>query len=226
MSNQNKPTKEVSQSDAIDAFFFKATDLFDRNKSVVIGAGVAIVAVIAGVVFWTLHKQSKNTDATTELSKIQSVYDAGMFDKAIYGDSTVAGLLKISQEYKGTASGELATLYLANALFQKGSVDSALTAFESISPANGLVAGATLSGTAACYEEKKDFAKAANLYKDAADRVKNSTLVPMYLNSAARSFELAGQKDQALEVYEKLAKEFKQTTEGKDAEQAVVRLKS
>lgn len=226
MSNQNKPTKEVSQSDAIDTFFFKATDLFERKKAAVIGAGVAIIVVIAGVVFWTMQKQSKNTEATTELSKIQSVYDAGMFDKAIYGDTTAAGLLKISQDYKGTASGELATLYLANALFQKGSVDSALTAFESISPGSDLVAGAVLSGTATCYEEKKDYAKAAKLYKDAADRVKNSTLVPIYLNGAARSFELAGQKDQAIEIYEKLAKEFKQTTEGKDAEQAVARLKS
>ncbi|NTW48525.1 MAG: tetratricopeptide repeat protein [Chlorobiales bacterium] len=226
MSNQNKITKQELQSDALTTAFYKAVDIFERKKPLVIGIGAALIAVVAGVVLWTMQKQSKNDEATTMLSKIQPVYDAGQFDKAIYGDTLNAGLLKISQEYSGTTSGELATLYLATSLYQKGSLDSALTSFEEVSLESDLVAGAALSGLAACYEEKKDFSKAGKLYKDAADRVKNNTLTPIYLSSAARSFELAGQKDDAIEIYEKLKKEFKQSTEGKDAEQAIVRLKS
>jgi len=215
----------TTKSDFFTEFFFQVTDFFEKNRTAVLSVLGAIVLAIAGAFFWNREQASKNQDATAKLEGIIKRYEAGNYSGAIEGDSTATGLKEIAKTYSGTPSGEQAKLYLANAYFQLRNYDEAQKAFESVSSSSPLVKGSALAGEAACYEQKKEYKKAAQLFRRAADAVRNDAIAPIYLDNAGRNFELAGEKSDALAIYEKLKKDYPQAAATRNAEQIISRLK-
>ncbi len=215
----------TTKSDIFTELFFQATDFFEKNRTAVLSVMGAILLAIVGAFFWNQQQASKNQEATAKLEGVVKRYEAGNYSGAIEGDSTTMGLKEIAKAYSGMPSGEQAKLYLANAYFQLRNYDEAQKAFESISSSSPLVKGSALAGEAACYEQKKEYKKAAQLFRRAADIVRNDAITPIYLESAGRNFELAGEKSDALAVYEKLKKEYPQSPVARNADQIIARLK-
>jgi tetratricopeptide (TPR) repeat protein len=215
----------TTKSDFFTELSFQATDFFEKNRTAVLSVLGAIVLAIAGAFFWNREQASKNQDATTKLEGIVKRYETGNYSGAIEGDSTTTGLKDIAKTYSGTPSGEQAKLYLANAYFQLRNYDEAQKAFESVSSSSPLVKGSALAGEAACYEQKKEYKKAAQLFRRASEIVRNDAIAPIYLESAGRNFELAGEKSDALAVYEKLKKEYPQSNAARTVEPIIARLK-
>lgn len=217
----------VSSTDKLTAFYYEALDFVEKNRTLVIGIAAAIVLGIAGIFFWGQYKSGQEGTAAEDLRKVMPLYQAGTFDKAISGDSTgTVGLKKIAEQYSGTPSGNMAAVYLGNSYFQKNEIDNALKAFKSVSSSSDLMSAAAIAGEAACYEQKKDFKSAANAYRGAAGRISNAALAPVYLADAARNFELAGDKDEAVKQLEQLKKDYPQASQARTADQSIVRLKS
>lgn len=215
----------TTKSDIFTEIFFQATDFFEKNRTAVLGVLGAILLAIVGTFFWNQTQESKNQEATAKLEGIIKRYEAGNYSGAIEGDSTAMGLKEIVKNFSGTGSGEQAKLYLANAYFQLRNYEEAQKTFESISSFSPIVKGSALAGEAACYEQKKDYKKAAQLFRRAADAVRNDAITPIYLENAGRNFELAGEKSDALAVYEKLKKDYPQSTAARNADQIIARLK-
>ncbi len=216
----------VTKSDIFTEFFFQATDFFEKNRIVVLGVLGAIVLAVVGAFFWNQERAAKNQEASWKLEGIIKRYEAGNYNDAIEGDSTTMGLKEIAKVYSGTPVGEQAKLYLANAYFQLRNYDEAQKVFESISGTAPLVKASALAGEAACYEEKKEYKKAAQLFRRAADMVQNDAIAPIYLENAGRNFDLAGEKSDALVVYETLKKEYPQSANARNVEQIIARLKN
>ncbi|MFN3562385.1 MAG: tetratricopeptide repeat protein [Chloroherpetonaceae bacterium] len=221
----NQIMASTTKSDIFTELFFQVTDFFEKNRTAVLSALGATLLAIAGAFFWNQQQDAKNQEATGKLESIIKRYEAGNYSGAIEGDSTAMGLKEIAKVYSGTPSGEQAKLYLANAYFQLRNYDEAQKTFESISSASPLVKASALAGEAACYEQKKEYKKAAQLFRRAAEIVGNDAIVPIYLENAGRNFELAGEKSDALAVYEKLKKEYPQSAAARSAEQIIARLK-
>jgi tetratricopeptide (TPR) repeat protein len=215
----------TTKSDVFTELFFQATDFFEKNRTAVLGVLGAILLAIVGAFFWNREQAAKNQEATGKLEGIVKRYEAGNYSGAIEGDSTAMGLKEIVKNYSGTVSGEQAKLYLANAYFQLRNYEEAQKAFEGVSSSSPLVKGSALAGEAACYEQKKDYKKAAQLFRRAADAVRNDAITPIYLENAGRNFELAGEKSDAISIYEKLKKEYPQSVSARSAEQIIARLK-
>ncbi len=215
----------TTKSDFFTELLFQATDFFEKNRTAVLSVLGAIVLAIAGAFFWNREQASKNQDATAKLEVVIKRYEAGNYSGAIEGDSTTIGLKEIAKTYSGTPSGEQAKLYLANAYVQLRNYDEAQKAFESISSSSPLVKGSALAGEAACYEQKKEYKKAAQFFRRAADAIRNDAIAPIYLDNAGRNFELAGEKSDALSIYEKLKKDYPQAAATRNAEQIIARLK-
>jgi predicted negative regulator of RcsB-dependent stress response len=214
-----------TKSDFFTEFYFKATALFEANRNLFFGALGGVAALALALTVWNQSQSERNKEASLKLERIISNIDANRFDLAIEGDSLNAGLKKIVADYSGTEMGEKAKIYLGNAHFQKGNVDEALKAYESVSASSNLVKGIAAAGEAACYEQKKDFKKAAQLFRKASETVGNAAIAAIYLENAGRAFELAGEKADALSVYEKLKKIFPQTSAARNADQLIARLK-
>jgi tetratricopeptide (TPR) repeat protein len=73
--------------------------------------------------------------------------------------------------------------------------------------------------------KKKQYKQAAELYRKAATTAQNQALEAFYLSDAGRAYELAGEKEEALEVFEQIKKKFPLSLEGREADKAIARLK-
>lgn len=214
-----------TKTDFFTEFYFRATEFFETNRNLIIGVLAGVVVLAVGFTFWNQSQAERNKEASVKIERIISNIDANRFDLAIAGDSLNMGLKQIVADYSGTEAGEKAKIYLANAYFQKGSVDTALKVYESVSGSAPLVRGIALAGEAACYEQKKEFRKAAQLFRKASETVGNNAIAPIYLDNAGRAFELAGEKNDALSAYEKLKKSFPQANVARNVDQIIARLK-
>jgi tetratricopeptide (TPR) repeat protein len=186
------------------------------NKKTVGYIVLAVVLVGVGVYATISRQRSRASEASLALSRVQSYYDAGQFDKAIAGDSArtfrgqpVMGLKGIVDEYGGTNPGKVAALYLANAYYYKGEYDNALAMFQK---AEGLsdrvLSAAGFAGGAAVAEAKQQFGEAAKLYDRAAGLSDKNPNAPDYLVSAARCFAKSLQVEKAVELYRRVVFEF------------------
>jgi outer membrane protein assembly factor BamD (BamD/ComL family) len=226
--NNTPAAKSAGDAADFDVFLFKATAFFNQYKTLVIAAAVVLVAAVAGLFFWKNYQAGRETEAADALRKVEGFYQSGDYDKAISGDSLRAtkGLKVIADNYSFTVSGNTAKLYLADSYYNKGDYENAEKYFDKVSTDSPYLESASIAGRAACAEQKKEFKKAAELFKDAAAKVRNDAVTPLYLSDAARNFELAGLKEDAIKLHERLKKEFSQTQYGRDAELMIAKLKN
>jgi tetratricopeptide (TPR) repeat protein len=209
----------------LEMWYYRLVGFYEQNRNLVIGLGIGIVLVIGAVLFWSQRKAALEIEATESLAKVMRAYKDGDWSAALEGDSTHIGLHKLVERYSGTASGELAKFYLACALYQRNALDSAITFYKSVSTSAPLLKAAAMAGEAACYEQKKQYKQAAELYRKAATTAQNQALEAFYLSDAGRAYELAGEKEEALEVFEQIKKKFPLSLEGREADKAIARLK-
>jgi tetratricopeptide (TPR) repeat protein len=138
----------------------------------------------------------------------------------------VKGLSAIVSEYGSTKAGNMAKLYLANCYYFLGKLDSAMAVFQDISPSGALVKASVWAGKGAILEEKGNKAEAAKLFKDAAEADKANPLNADYALSAARNFEQAGDKEQAVKIYRQILEEYPGTYFDDAAKRGLIRLQA
>ena len=101
MANQNgKSTTEATLNNS-EAVFFK------YGKQIIIAIVVLIVIIGGFVAYKTLISDPQEQEASTELAKSQTLFNAQQYDQAL------KGFMKVQSDYGSTEAGNLANLYIA-----------------------------------------------------------------------------------------------------------------
>lgn len=201
VQQQVKPSAE-------DNFLYVAI----KYKSAIIGIVILLVCLGGGSFFWMRHQQTSEQEAALKLSRIAPLLDRGEYQAAINGSGSIPGLKKISDEYSGTPSGNMAGLLLANAYYSIKDFDSALKAFKSVSMANNDLAAAALEGVGDSYVGKNQFAQAAEAYQEASKKAQNTVLKAQYLYHTADCYQALNQLQKASELYNKIIADYPAST--------------
>ena len=223
---KRKISKRELKQDALITSYMKATTFYGENKkNISIGLTIAVVLIIVSVVYIN-NRNANNEKATTDLGKVYQYFDSGQYQLAIDGvpQQNIVGLKSIVEEYGSTPSGEMAKFYLANAYFQLGKIDKAMTQFEDFSPGGEILAASRLAGIAACHEAKGNWKEAAGNFEKASTNHEPDAEAAENLNNAARNYALAGDKEKALTLYKKLKKNYPTTTFARDADRYIAQL--
>ena len=203
------------KEDALVTSAFQAGDWAQRNLRVLgIVLGV-IVVVVLGAIWITRAQARAEGEANRILAEASANYWQGGYNRTIQlADQVLEG-------YKTTKAANDARRMKADALFWSGSFDSAATLYQEYlthEKGDTPLHQAVSQSLAFALESKKDFAGAAKQYEalvaEAPDR---ASAADFYMN-AARAYALGNQKDKAKATYEKVAKEYKDTTFARDAE--------
>jgi tetratricopeptide (TPR) repeat protein len=209
------PEQKLSQSEELFVTYHKTSNWVQQNTRIVIGGAVVFVALIAGFFIWHSKQSENNEHAEAMLSRIVGFYQAGQWRKAIDGDAKqriqndpLRGLKDIAAEYGSTHAGEIAKLYLGNAYYYLGKLDSALDAYNDASEEGSLLKAAVESGKATIFEDKGNKAEAAKLFIRAASIEKINPMNADYSLAAARNYAGSGNKDEAVKVYRKLLEDY------------------
>lgn len=215
-----------------DATSDAAINFLSNQWKVVAGVIAAIVLVVAGYFYVDYQNNELNVEGLTHLSRVRQMYDMGHFQAALTGDSMppmdgqrVKGLVTISDEYSGTAAGELAALMAGNAYVNLGKAAEAQAQFEkAVSSDAVIVQVGALQGLAAASELQKNFAEAAVKYEEAALKAKETGLEEQSYLNAAVCYEEAKNNKKASELYLLIAKKFEMSEAAATAKAGLARL--
>jgi tetratricopeptide (TPR) repeat protein len=225
-----RPNKKISKKDIKEdrliTWYAEATGLYEKHKKN-IHIGIGVVAIIVLVVVVYLKNQGDNEVlASAQLAKVFSLFDAGSYQEAVEGvpERNIPGLRSIVDNYGSTPTGQIARFYLANSLYQLKRYDEALEAFDDFRPSDELLAISRYAGIAQSHEARGQYAEAAKAYELAASKNPTAVSAAENLNSAARNYALAGDKEKALELYQRLKKSHSTTPFGRDADRYIAQL--
>lgn len=194
-----KSEKKVSFADQALAFVLK-------NRNLVIGIGLGVILVIAGYFGYRWYLANQDSQAAGKMTAAVKFFEAGQYKQALDGAN---GLRKIAEEYGSTPSGNLAKYYTGVSLDQLNDRKNAYKYFEQYSKGDDILGAAALEAMGSIEEDiNKNYAKAADLYQEAASVYPDLTTAPENLRKAARAMEAAKQYDQARSVYQSIKSQY------------------
>jgi len=231
LAEVQQPLESLTQSDKLLLRYEEGRDWMAHNQKYLVGALVALVAIGAGLFWWSQQKKADNERASTYLTRVLSYYMMGDYRHAIDGDATrkvqgeqVFGLKYIVDQYGSTEAGNKAALLLGNSYYNLGNVDSASRAYDNASSDYPVVRAQIDAARAAILENKGNKEEAAKLFESAAKRDINNPLNADYTLSAARDLQQAGKKDEAISLYKEVLEKFPGTEFDDAAKRALMQL--
>ena len=199
MAEQKKTNEHLNVEDALtesEAFLIK-------NKNTIIGAILAIIIIIAGIVMYkNLYAEPREEKAQAALFKGQEYFEDDAFAEALNGDSIgYVGFIKIADQYSGTDAANLAKAYAGICYAHLGKYEEAVKDWRSFNGDDQMVAPAILGAMGNCYAQLGQLDKASSMLLKAADEADNNTLSPIYLKQAGEILVKQGKYDDAVKAY-------------------------
>ena len=192
----------------------KSEAMFLKYKNAIIGAVVALVVIVAGIILYKNYVSGPaEQKASTELAKGQTLFQAQQWEQALNGDSTgYVGFAKIASEYASTAAGNLANLYAGLCYANLEKWQEAAQCIENYDMKDDqMVSPAALGALGNVYAHLDQLDKAVTTLVKAAERADNNSLSPTFLIQAGQILEKQNKKDEALKLYKQVKEKYFQS---------------
>ncbi|WP_455992441.1 tetratricopeptide repeat protein [Prevotella sp.] len=186
---------------------------FLKYKKQIAIAVIAIIVIIAGVILYKNYISApREAEASTELAKSQTFFNAQQYDKAL------TGFQKVQSDYSNTDAGNLANLYVALCYAHQAQPNwaKALENAEKFDTSNDeMISPASQMALGDIYANNNQLDKAVDCFKKAADMANaqaedniNLTIAPLALRKAGILLESQGKKAEALDLYKNIKKTY------------------
>ncbi len=202
----------------------KAEHYVQENKKSLSIIGGAIVLVIGGYLGYTnfiVKPQEEN--AQKQMFVAERYFQNDSLDLAINGDGNFPGFLQIIDDYGSSNSANLAHYYLGICYLKKGQYEKAIEYLSGYDAEDDVTGAIALGGIGDANLELGKNDEAMNYYRKAAEWDDNSFTAPLYMKKQAMVYELQNDSKSALEIYEKIKKDFPTSTEGRDMDKYIAR---
>lgn len=211
LTKKKKLSRKEIKEDKLVSTYYKVQGYIRQNNSRLLTYGGILVVIALAVIYYINHKKEVNEKAGNAMATVIDSYDQGNYLEAIEGKAGTdnVGLKKIVQEYDGSENGETAKIYLANSYNRMGKFDEAFKYYESYSGGIPILKAASLAGQAGYYEYKKDYKKAADMFREASQVSKFNADNPDYLLKASINYIHSGQGDTAKELLNTIKNDYK-----------------
>lgn len=217
---EKKDVMEMIESpEALQHEVSKITGFFEKNKSTTLGAGIVLIALVAGFFGYQWYKNSQDVEGEKKLFKAVYAFESDSLS------ATAKEMAKISDEFGGNTQ-NLSDLYLGITLLKQGKYDQSIEKLKNFSSADLLVQARAYSLIGDAYAEKKSFGEAIDYYQKAAEYKPNKFFTPTYLLKLALAFEANKQGKEALDAYSQITDKFPESAESVPAKKYKALLES
>jgi len=217
---EKKDVMEIIEStEALQQEVSKVAGFFEENKSTTLGAGIVLIALVAGFFGYQWYKNSQDVEGEKKLYKAVYAFESDSLSAA------AKEMAKISDEFGGNTQ-NLSDLYLGITLLKQGKYDQAIEKLKNFSSADLLVQARAYSLIGDAYAEKKSFGEAIEYYQKAAEYKPNKFFTPTYLLKLALAFEANKQGKEALDAYSQITDKFPESAESVPAKKYKALLES
>ncbi|MCS6821842.1 MAG: tetratricopeptide repeat protein [Microscillaceae bacterium] len=204
----NSTTTSETIYDSPDLLSLKLQETSRKYRKVFfIVLGVIAVVALAYIGFnYYLEQQEK--EAQEEMFAAQYYIEADSLKKALNGDGNRLGFKQIIQDYPWTKAANLARFYVGVIYLKEGKFEEAIENLRKFSSNDLLLQGRAYALLGDAHMELKKYNEAIKYYKKAADYKPNKYHTPIYLMKLALSYEQAKKYEAAILTYEKLIKNY------------------
>jgi tetratricopeptide (TPR) repeat protein len=217
---EKKDVMEMIESpEALQQEVSKVTRFFEKNKSTTLGAGIVLIALVAGFFGFQWYKNSQDIEGEKKLFKAVYAFESDSLS------ATAKEMSKISDEFGGNTQ-NLSDLYLGITLLKQGKYDQSIEKLKNFSSADLLVQARAYSLIGDAYSEKKSFGEAITYYQKATEYKPNKFFTPSYLLKLALAFEANKQGKEALDAYSQITDKFPESAESVPAKKYKALLES
>lgn len=227
---EEQETVEVGDSvtaktfDALDESASKAEAFIEKNRKPLLTALVVVAALIFGyVIYDRFVVEPKEDEAATALFQVQQRFQKAiesdgpkadsLFTLVLKGNRDGQSAIEIADQFSGTASANLAHFYAGIASLNLGKYDDAIQELEAFKTDEQFMGATRLGNLGDAYSEKKDYNKALDYYKQAADFKPNDFTTPRFLLKAGKVAMSLNQKAEAHKLFQRIKDEFELSPE-------------
>ena len=205
--NQQTPTQESISK--LEAGVLK-------YKKVISISVVAVIVVVAGLILLnTLYLKPRQAEASTALAKGQELFAQQQYEAALNGDKTgYIGFLKVIDQYGCTDAANLAKLYAGLCYANLAMV----------SPAAEAALGNVYAHLNKIDDAVSCLKKAAKMADKKVENGHSVSLAPQFLLQAGILLESQGKTSEALEIYEKIKKDYVNSPVRRDIDKYIERV--
>jgi len=225
MADNRDQTQE--QLKTIEQSLTKAEMYVEDNKNTLMVIVLAIaVGFSAFFAYDRFYVQPNEESATTEMYMAEKYFEQGKFQEALNGDEQFAGFIEIMNAYSGTNAANLAHYYSGIANLRLGNAEEAIEYLDAFSSNDEMLSPIAQGAIGDAFSELGQNDEALNYYSKAANKNINDFTTPVYLMKAANAAYALGKKDQALEMYVRIQKDYSSTREGQNISKYIARIKA
>ncbi len=220
IDEKDSATAEVFSK--LDETASKTEDWVAKNQKIIIGVVGAITLITVGYfAYQKFIATPKEEDAANEMFVAQSNFEKAtngvasdsLYKLALNGSEGKFGFVKISDEYSGTAAGNLANYYAGIAYLNTGKYDEAITYLGKFSSTDVMLSALAKGAIGDAYSQKKQPKEALENYIKAAESNKNDFTTPRFLMKAGKVALTLGNKEDALKYFTDIKENYENSPE-------------
>lgn len=224
MANKKKDSNPQALSNVEETLSRTEKFLEDNFKPLL--TGLAVIVVIVGLVWLgKLYLSKRNEEAQSQIYQAEKYLEMDSLKLALNGDGNYLGFLDIVKSYKATKTGNLANYGAGICYLHLGDYQSAIDCLNKYSKKDKIIGSLAIGAIGDAYVELNELEKGILKYVEAADYAKNSFNTPLFLMKAGEINELLGKFPEALKLYERIEREYPESTEGSSIEKYIIRVK-
>lgn len=221
-NNSNKQGEGLKE---VEEALTKTEQFLENHLNLVLYVIGGLVVVVLGFLgFQKYVVTPKNVEAQAQMFNAQNYFSIDSFDMAINGDGVSLGFLDIIDDYGSTKAGNLAKYYAGISYLHLGEYDLAIEYLKKFDTDDMLLGPLTKAAIGDAYIELGNYNKAISEYKSALDVNENEFTTPTILTKLGVAYEQLGEKDKALEAYNKIKTSYPKSSDAANVEKSIARL--
>ncbi len=186
--------------------------------------GIILGLIILTIAYFYLYLGPRQSAAKNQIFMAQQYLAQDSLNQALKGDGNNPGFETIASDYPGTESANLAEYYLGTIYLKKGMYQKAIDALNSYKAKDELTGSLAVGMVGDAYSELNQLDKAIDYYQKAEKINSNNFTTPMFLLKEGLVLESQNQNEKAKEVYEKIKKEYSESTQAHDIDKYIARV--
>ncbi|APA65430.1 MAG: tetratricopeptide repeat protein [Maribacter dokdonensis] len=213
---QESTTAEVFSS--LDEGASRSEEWVSKNQNYILGAiGVIAISVLAYLAYNQFVEKPKESNAANEMYYPQQYFDQALvatsqkdslFTLALEGAEGKYGFLDIIEEYSGTKAANLANYGAGMSYLNMNKYQEAITYLEDFSSDDAILGSLAKGGLGDAFMQLDQPSDALGYYEAAVKHSGNEYTAPKFLYKAGITALEMGEKDKALEFFERIKNDF------------------